>query len=146
MRATLALNGLKYRSSHPEVFLEKGVLKICSKFTGEHPCRSVISIKLLCTLKSHFSKSAFLWICCIFLEQLLLRTHLGICFWKCNASHVVKCSTHYNHATKHILNCSLNISPPSSFLVTTIINISDNNIPRSLEDATLTRSKKRKEN
>ena len=25
-----------YRTSHPEVFLEKGVLKICSKFTGEH--------------------------------------------------------------------------------------------------------------
>ena len=36
-----------YRSSHPEVFLGKGVLKICSKFTGEHPCRSAISIKLL---------------------------------------------------------------------------------------------------
>ena len=36
------------RSIHPEVFLEKGVLKICSRFTGEHPCRSVISIKLLC--------------------------------------------------------------------------------------------------
>ena len=35
-------------NSHPEVFLGKGVLKICSKFTGEHPCRSVISIKLLC--------------------------------------------------------------------------------------------------
>ena len=35
-----------YRSSHPEVFLGKGVLKICSKFTGEHPCRSLISIKL----------------------------------------------------------------------------------------------------
>ena len=33
-------------SSHPEVFLGKGVLKICSKFTGEHPCRSAISIKL----------------------------------------------------------------------------------------------------
>ena len=28
--------------------LRKGVLKTCSKFTGEHPCRSVISIKLLC--------------------------------------------------------------------------------------------------
>ena len=28
-------------SSHPEAFLEKGVLKICSKFTGEHQCRSV---------------------------------------------------------------------------------------------------------
>ena len=28
------------------VLLRKGVLKICSKYTGEHPCRSVISIKL----------------------------------------------------------------------------------------------------
>ena len=37
-----------FRSSHPEVFLEKDVLKKCNKFTGEHPCRSVTSIKLLC--------------------------------------------------------------------------------------------------
>ena len=29
-------------------FLKKGVLKICSKFTGEQPCRSAVSIKLLC--------------------------------------------------------------------------------------------------
>ena len=36
-----------FRSSHPEMFLEKGVLKICSKFTGEHSCRSVILIKLV---------------------------------------------------------------------------------------------------
>ena len=36
------------RSSRPEVFLEKGVLKICSKFTGEHSYRSAILIKLLC--------------------------------------------------------------------------------------------------
>ena len=36
------------RSSHPEVLFAKVILKICSKFTGEHPCRSVISIKLLC--------------------------------------------------------------------------------------------------
>ena len=28
------------------MFLGKGVLKIFSKFTGEHPCRSAISIKL----------------------------------------------------------------------------------------------------
>ena len=34
-------------SSPPEVFLGKGVLKICIKFTGEHSCQSVISIKLL---------------------------------------------------------------------------------------------------
>ena len=33
------------RSRHSWVFLTKFVLKICSKFTGEHPCRSVISIK-----------------------------------------------------------------------------------------------------
>ena len=39
---------LNFRSSHPEVFSTKGVLKIYSKFTGEHPYRSVISIKLLC--------------------------------------------------------------------------------------------------
>ena len=28
------------------MFLEKGVLKTCSKYTGEHPCQDVISIKL----------------------------------------------------------------------------------------------------
>ena len=36
---------LHYRSSHSELFLGKGVLKICRKFTGENPCRSAISIK-----------------------------------------------------------------------------------------------------
>ena len=36
------------RSSRPELFLGKHFLKICSKFTGEHLCRSAISIKLLC--------------------------------------------------------------------------------------------------
>ena len=36
----------QFRSSHREVFLRKGVLKICGKFTGGHPCRGVISIKL----------------------------------------------------------------------------------------------------
>ena len=34
------------RSSRPEAFLRKDVLKICSKFTEKHPCRSVILIKL----------------------------------------------------------------------------------------------------
>ena len=36
----------KGRSSPPEVFIGKDVLKICSKFPGELPCQSVISIKL----------------------------------------------------------------------------------------------------
>ena len=31
-----------------EVFLGKGIMKICRKFTGEHPSRSAISIKLTC--------------------------------------------------------------------------------------------------
>ena len=39
---TLMGRETKVRSSHPEVFLEKGVLKLCSKFTGEHPCRSML--------------------------------------------------------------------------------------------------------
>ena len=30
------------RSSPPEMFLGKGVLKIFSKFTGKHPCRHLI--------------------------------------------------------------------------------------------------------
>ena len=34
------------RNSRPGVFLGKGVLKICRKFTGEHPCRSAIPINL----------------------------------------------------------------------------------------------------
>ena len=38
----------RFRSSPSEVFFGKSVSKICRKFTGEHQCRSVISIKLLC--------------------------------------------------------------------------------------------------
>ena len=50
----LGKNCCLYRSSRPEVFLRKGVLKIYSKFTGEHPCRSEISRKL----QSNFIKIA----------------------------------------------------------------------------------------
>ena len=39
----------KFRHSRSKVMLVNSVLKICSKFTGEHPCRSEISIKLLCS-------------------------------------------------------------------------------------------------
>ena len=39
---------LRAKLTYPEVFLGKGVLKICSKFTGEHPCGSAFSINLLC--------------------------------------------------------------------------------------------------
>ena len=41
----------QFRSRHPGVFLRQGVLKICSKFTGEHLYQSVIFATLL---KLHF--------------------------------------------------------------------------------------------
>ena len=39
-------NKLENRSSSPEVYLRKVVLKICSKFTAEQLCESVIFLKL----------------------------------------------------------------------------------------------------
>ena len=64
-KTKLIFENLIFRSSHPEVFLEKGVLKICNKFTGEQPCRSVISIKLLrrgcsCVNLLHIFRTPFL--------------------------------------------------------------------------------------
>ena len=54
----LDTSDLVFRSSHPEVFLRKVGLKICNKFTEEHPCRSAISIKvakkILCVSQSIF--------------------------------------------------------------------------------------------
>ena len=49
-----------FRNSHPEVFLGKGVLKICSTLTGEHLCRSAISISRVTLLKSHFGMGILL--------------------------------------------------------------------------------------
>ena len=45
--STLSMILINSRSSPSEVFLAKGVLEICSKFTGQHPCQNMISIKLL---------------------------------------------------------------------------------------------------
>ena len=68
------------RSSHPEVFLRQAVLKICSNFSGEYPCRTAISIKLHAVLlKPHFGMSVLLSICCIFSEHLFLKTPLDGC-------------------------------------------------------------------
>ena len=45
--ASKKINGIATNgSSCPEVFIGKAVMKICSKFTGEYPYRSVISVKL----------------------------------------------------------------------------------------------------
>ena len=69
-----------FRSSRPIMFLRKGILKICGKFTGEHPCRGAISVKFLCNFieialwhgcssvnlllisRTHFSKNTFGWL------------------------------------------------------------------------------------
>ena len=58
------------RSSPLEVFLRKSFLKICSKYTGEHPCQGVISINL----ESNFIEFA-LWHGCSLVKLLhIFRT------------------------------------------------------------------------
>ena len=42
------MNYFNTRSNPLEVYSAKGFVKIWSKFTGEHPCRKVISMNLLC--------------------------------------------------------------------------------------------------
>ena len=63
---------VRLRSSRPELFLEKSVLKICSKFTGEHPCRSAISIIIEVALRHGCSLVNLK----IFSEHLFLGTPL----------------------------------------------------------------------
>ena len=57
MSEILLLKATKWRSSRPDVFLVKGVLKICNKFTGEHPCGIVTSIILFCIIKAENKES-----------------------------------------------------------------------------------------
>ena len=66
------------RSSRPKLFLKKDVLKISSKFTGEHPCQSAILIKLQSSfIESNFDLGVLLYVCCIFSEQFFLKH-----FWR----------------------------------------------------------------
>ena len=51
-----------FRGSHPEVFLGKVVLKICSKFKGEHFSRSVFLIKL----QTYLNRTSTWVFCCKF--------------------------------------------------------------------------------
>ena len=81
------------------MFLRKSVLKICSKFTREHACRSVISINLQC----NFIEIA-LWHGCspvnllhIF-RTLFTGTPLGGCLWKSWTFIIKSWTSHYeNH-------------------------------------------------
>ena len=62
-----------YRSSRLEGFLGKGVLKICSKFTGEHQCQSAIwhgcsPVNLLHISRRPFSRSTSGWLLLMLIE------------------------------------------------------------------------------
>ena len=87
--------------------------------SGKNEEESQYSACKINTLKADISPSSDL--------QILLSLFTIQCN-TCSKKFLMK--THYNDGTKHIQNCPLNISPPSSLLVTTIFNILDNNIPR----------------
>ena len=50
------------------MFLEKGVLKICSKFTGEHPYRCAISICSKFTVEHPYRSVISIKLACSFIE------------------------------------------------------------------------------
>ena len=58
------------RSSPPEVYLGKSVLKTACNFTGEQSCRSTM----------HFGMDVLLKICFIFSEHFFRQTYLEGCF------------------------------------------------------------------
>ena len=60
--------------------LQKGVLKICSKFTGEYLCRSAISVKPLYKFIEIILRHGCSPVSCIFSEHLFLRTPPTGCF------------------------------------------------------------------
>ena len=83
-------NKLENRSSPSEIFLRKDVAKICSKFTGGHPCRrkvARISIKLL-ALQIYWNHTSVWVISCkfaayfqnTFLQEHLWRAACGIIY------------------------------------------------------------------
>ena len=73
------------------MFVKTAFLQICSKFTGKHPCGTVISIKLVCNFTElTLLHGCFLYICCIYAEHIFWRTLMGDCSWICNVMKLVK--------------------------------------------------------
>ena len=60
----------KVKNSPPDVLLEKGVLKMCSKFIGEHPCRNAISMKLRILI-------ALRYVCLLIFSEYLFKNTCG---------------------------------------------------------------------
>ena len=88
------------RSSHQEVFLGKGVLKIYSKFKGEHPCRSAISIKLLCKQFYWNHTSAWVFSCkfAAYFQNTFSQKHLWM-----TASVWINCSLLIGKLNRNVL-------------------------------------------
>ena len=75
----------KFRSSRPDVFCEKSVLRNFAKFTGKHLCQGLFLIKLQTWglqlyLIRDSGTGVFLWILRNFSEQLFHRTPPDDCF------------------------------------------------------------------
>ena len=70
------VNKKTIRSSLPEVFLWKYVLKVCSKYAGEHPWWSLISISSYATLLNHTSSWVFSCKFVVYFQNTLSWEHL----------------------------------------------------------------------
>ena len=76
-------DALNFEKQPPDLFLEKGVLKIWSKFTGKHRCQSVISMKLhgcspvdlLQIFRTSFYKNTYGSLLLKFLKNLVKQCH-----------------------------------------------------------------------
>ena len=81
------------------VFLRKGVLMTCSKFTEENPCRSEISIKLLCKFTEFTFRHAPVNLLHIFrtsLENISLEgDKASRSFWKTDQPASYQCSFYF---------------------------------------------------
>ena len=74
----------QHESSPPEMFLGKAFLKKYSTFTGEHPCQSVILIKLLCSFIEIAFWQTWVFSCrfaAYFQNTFFLRTSMESYFW-----------------------------------------------------------------
>ena len=76
---------LAYRSSHPEEFCKKGILRNFAKFTGKNLSQSlffnkVAGLRFATLLKKDPCTGVFLWILRNFQEHLFYRTPLDYCF------------------------------------------------------------------
>ena len=73
-------NPIQLRSSHPEVFCKKGVLKNFAKFTGKHLCKRLFFNKVAGSLKKSLWHKCFHVNFAKFLRTHFLQNSFGGCF------------------------------------------------------------------